>query len=67
MELSDKIEKIEWNDLPNAKIKENLLQLKHRQESLKVKINSLIDILEELEEEYKRGDVVLIKRMKGIY
>jgi hypothetical protein len=67
MELSDKIEKIEWNDLPNAKIKENLLQLKHRQESLKVKLNSLIDILEELEKEYNRGDEVLIKRMKGIY
>jgi len=67
MELSDKIEKVDWVNLANAKIKENLLVLKHRQESIKVKLNELIDVLEKLEEETKRGDEVLIKRMKGIY
>ncbi len=67
MELSDNIEKVDWVNLPNAKIKENILILEHRQESLKVKLNELIDVLEKLEEESKKGNEVLIKRMKGIY
>ena len=57
--------KIDWNNISNKKIQENLLSLNHEHVSLKDKILKLMDHLNEIEKEYKYGNNILDKRYKG--
>ena len=59
------IKKIDWNNISNKKIQENLLSLNHEHTSIKDKILKLMINLEEIEKEYDYGNRVLIKRYKG--
>jgi hypothetical protein len=67
MESLDKIEKLDWDNMPSAKIHIKLTELKHRHESLKNKIDSLIEVMVEIESEYAKGEEIKNKRAKGIY
>jgi len=58
--------KIDWNNISNKKIQENLLSLTHEHESLKTKISTLLEKLDEVEKEYTYGNSILEKRYKGI-
>lgn len=59
-------DKIEWEKLPNAKIKENLMSLRYEHKSLKSKVDKLLEDIEEVEKEYYYGNSILDKRQKGI-
>ena len=58
-------EKIDWNNISNKKIHENLLSLNHEHVSLKEKILKLMSYLNEIEKEYEYGNNILNKRYKG--
>ena len=58
-------EKIDWNNISNKKIHENLLSLNHEHVSLKEKILKLMSYLNEIEKEYEYGNNILNKRQKG--
>tara|TARA_R110002060_G_scaffold51859_1_gene62866 strand:+ start:665 stop:859 length:195 start_codon:yes stop_codon:yes gene_type:complete len=58
-------EKIDWNNISNKKIHENLLSLNHEHDSLKDKILKLMSYLNEIEKEYEYGNNILNKRYKG--
>lgn len=57
--------KIDWNNISNKKIHENLLSLNHEHLSLKDKVLKLMNHLSEIEKEYEYGNSILSKRYKG--
>jgi|10_taG_2_1085330.scaffolds.fasta_scaffold12753_2 hypothetical protein len=61
----EEIKKIDWNNISNKKIHENLLSLKHEHISLKDKILKLMEHLNEIEKEHEYGNSILNKRYKG--
>ena len=64
--IDNKIDnKIDWNNISNKKIQQNLMSLKHEHISLKEKIVKLVNNLEEIEKEYYLGNTILSKRYKG--
>lgn len=56
---------VEWDNISNAKIKENLNVLLHEHSVVKDKIVKLADKLKEIEDDYYYGNLVLSKRIKG--
>ncbi len=61
----EETKKIDWNNISNKKIQENLLTLNHQHISLKGKILKLVNHLTEIEKEYEYGNNILNKRYKG--
>ncbi len=61
----EEIKKIDWNNISNKKIHENLLSLNHEHISLKDKILKLMEHLNEIEKEHEYGNSILNKRYKG--
>jgi len=61
----EEIKKIDWNNISNKKIHENLLSLNHEHISLKDKILKLMEHLNEIEKEHEYGNNILNKRYKG--
>jgi len=57
---------IDWKNMSNKKIQENLLSLRNEHESLKTQINKLLDKVIDIEKEYMYGNSILDKRYKGI-
>lgn len=55
-----------WEETPNSKIKEDLIQLRLEHMSIKSEVDKLLKRLMEIEREYHKGNVELIKRNKGI-
>jgi|TARA_R110001592_G_scaffold28739_9_gene105053 hypothetical protein len=54
-----------WNDMSNSNIRIKLESLRHEHESIKTKIDVLIDNLRDIELDYLNGNEALIKRSKG--
>lgn len=61
----EETKKIDWNNISNKKIQENLLSLNHEHLSLKDKILKLVNHLTEIEKEHEYGNNILTKRYKG--
>ena len=59
------MERNDWKNMSNSRIRENLTVIKHEQETLRNKVITLLDAIEFLEKEYFIGNDVIIKRMKG--
>jgi len=60
-----KNENIDWDKMPNKKITENLISIKHEHIALKNKIVKLMETLEDIEKEYYLGNTILTNRFKG--
>lgn len=60
------MEKYDWKNKSNSRVREKLLEIKHEEESLKNKVSDLLDKIDTLQKEYYLGNETLIKRMKGI-
>jgi len=56
---------IDWENISNAKIKENLTVLLHEHTVVKDKLLKLTEKLEEIEDDYYYGNLILSKRLKG--
>jgi len=56
---------IVWDDMSNSKIKMHLEELLNRQKSIKNKIISLSEKLEDIEKEYFYANKILSKRYSG--
>lgn len=56
---------IDWENISNAKIKENLTVLLHEHTVVKDKLLKLTEKLKEIEDDYYFGNIVLSKRIKG--
>ncbi len=56
------MEKINWIDFSNAEIKAKQIALKGEYESIKVKIEKLIDDLDSIDKEYNKSEEELNKR-----
>lgn len=54
-----------WDDMSNSNIRVKLESLRHEHETIKVKIDNLIDSLKNVELNYLIGNETLIKRVKG--
>ena len=61
----EETKKIDWNNISNKKIQENLLSLNHEHVSLKDKILKLVNHLTNIEKEHEYGNNILTKRYKG--
>ena len=61
----EKTIKIKWETLPNKKIKEELISLKHGHIALKNRLLNLMENLEDIEKEYYLGNSILTQRYKG--
>lgn len=59
------IKDIKWDNLPNSKIKEELIVLGNQHKSLKQEIDKLLKKLSKIERDYYDGNMELIKRYKG--
>jgi len=66
--LQDKKENnvIDWENISNNKIKENLMSLRHEHIALKDQTDKILKKIEEVEKEYYYGNSILIKRLKGV-
>ena len=60
----EKTIKIKWDSLPNKKIKEELISLKHEHIALKNRLLNLMENLEDIEKEYYLGNNILSERYK---
>ena len=58
-------EKILWDNMSNSNIRVKLESLRHEHETIKIKIDTLIDDMKNIEVEYLNGNETLIKRHKG--
>jgi len=58
-------EKIIWENMSNSNIRVKLESLRHEHETIKIKIDTLIDDMKNIEVEYLNGNETLIKRHKG--
>tara|TARA_Y100000389_G_C17241626_1_gene403411 strand:- start:140 stop:328 length:189 start_codon:yes stop_codon:yes gene_type:complete len=58
-------EKNIWDNMSNSNIRVKLESLRHEHESIKTKIDLLIDEMKGIELEYLNGNEYLIKRYKG--
>tara|TARA_R100000908_G_scaffold62538_1_gene41887 strand:+ start:2949 stop:3137 length:189 start_codon:yes stop_codon:yes gene_type:complete len=54
-----------WDNMSNSNIRVKLESLRHEHETIKVKIDNLIDSLKNVEIDYLTGNETLIKRIKG--
>ncbi|MDB4335483.1 hypothetical protein N9994_00305 [bacterium] len=54
-----------WNNMSNSNIRVKLESLRYEHETIKVKIDNLIDSLKNVEIDYLTGNETLIKRIKG--
>lgn len=61
----DNTKKIDWRNISNKKIQEELISLNHEHIALKNKIDGLLKYLMEIEKEYYLGNQILNKRHKG--
>tara|TARA_R110000824_G_scaffold373665_4_gene564080 strand:+ start:5033 stop:5227 length:195 start_codon:yes stop_codon:yes gene_type:complete len=61
----EKNNKIDWGNISNKKINENLISIKHEHIALKNKIIKLMEVLEDIEKDYYLGNTILGKRIKG--
>ena len=66
MQDKGKTYNFKWEETPNSKIKENLIQLRLEHESIKKEVDKLLSRLIQIEEEYNKVNVELIKINKGI-
>lgn len=57
---------IDWENISNNKIKENLMSLRHEHIALKDQTDKILKKIEEVEKEYYYGNSILIKRLKGV-
>ena len=60
----EKDNKIDWSNISNKKITENLISIKHEHIALKNKIVKLMENLEDIEKEYYLGNSILSDRYK---
>jgi hypothetical protein len=58
-------EKIIWENMSNSNIRVKLESLRHEHETIKTKIDDLIDVMRNIELEFLNGNETLIKRHKG--
>lgn len=61
--MGDKV--IQWDNMSNASIKLQLEELLYQQKSIRDKILTLSEKLEDIEKDYYYGNKVLAKRYKG--
>lgn len=61
--MGDKV--IQWDNMSNASIKMQLEELLYQQKSIRDKILTLSEKLEDIEKDYYYGNKVLAKRYKG--
>ena len=66
MQDKEKKYNFKWDESPNSKIKENLIQLGLEHSSIKTEVDKLLIRLINIETEYNAGNLELIKRNKGV-
>ena len=66
MQDKEKKYNFKWDESPNSKIKENLIQLGLEHSAIKTEVDKLLIRLINIETEYNIGNLELIKRNKGV-
>ena len=57
---------IDWKNISNSKIKENLMSLRHEHIALKSQVDKILKKMSEVEKEYYYGNSILTNRYKGV-
>lgn len=60
----DNVEK-KWDKMSNSNIRIKLESLRHQHETIKTKIDNLIDDMKDIELDFLNGNEALIKRHQG--
>jgi uncharacterized protein YeeX (DUF496 family) len=59
------MEKYDWENMSNSKIRGILEGMKNEYESLGKKVSSILEEMKKIEKEYLLGNNILVKRKKG--